>query len=106
MSEFARPFTRPPHSLLVEPAVRAALAGTATRVVCTRKTTPGLRVLEKYAVRCGGGFNHRFGLDDAVLVKDNHLAAAGGLKIAVERVRAGFGHMTRLEVEVDTLKQL
>jgi nicotinate-nucleotide pyrophosphorylase (carboxylating) len=63
-------------------------------------------MLEKYAVRCGGGFNHRFGLDDAVLVKDNHITAAGGLKIAIERVRAGLGHMTNLEVEVDTLQQL
>lgn len=83
-----------------------AVAGTTTRIVCTRKTAPGLRTLEKYAVRCGGGFNHRFGLDDAVLIKDNHIAAAGGLRIAVERVRAGLGHMTRLEVEVDTIAQL
>jgi nicotinate-nucleotide pyrophosphorylase (carboxylating) len=87
-------------------ALVAVLQGTATRVVCTRKTTPGLRMLEKYAVRCGGGFNHRFGLDDAVLVKDNHITAAGGLEIAVERVRAGLGHMTKVEVEVDTLQQL
>ncbi|HEX3432306.1 MAG TPA: carboxylating nicotinate-nucleotide diphosphorylase [Rhizomicrobium sp.] len=83
-----------------------AVAGTKTRVVCTRKTTPGLRTLEKYAVRCGGGFNHRFGLDDAVLIKDNHIAAAGGLRLAIERARAGLGHMTKLEVEVDTLAQL
>ena len=83
-----------------------SVAGTKTRVVCTRKTTPGLRTLEKYAVRCGGGFNHRFGLDDAVLIKDNHIAAAGSLGVAVERVRAGLGHMTKLEVEVDTLAQL
>jgi nicotinate-nucleotide pyrophosphorylase (carboxylating) len=83
-----------------------AIAGTTTRIVCTRKTTPGLRALEKYAVRCGGGFNHRFGLDDAVLIKDNHIAAAGGLGIAVERVRTGLGHMTTLEVEVDTIDQL
>jgi nicotinate-nucleotide pyrophosphorylase (carboxylating) len=68
--------------------------------------TPGLRVLEKYAVRCGGGFNHRFGLDDAVLVKDNHLVAAGGIRPAVERVRAGLGHMTKIELEVDSLAQL
>src|SRR5438874_3395020 len=81
-------------------------AGTKLRICCTRKTTPGLRALEKYAVRCGGGFNHRFGLDDAVLIKDNHIAAAGGLRISVERVRAGLGHMTTLEVEVDTLSQL
>jgi nicotinate-nucleotide pyrophosphorylase (carboxylating) len=83
-----------------------AVEGTNARIVCTRKTTPGLRVLEKYAVRCGGGFNHRFGLDDAVLIKDNHLVAAGGIKPAVERVRSGLGHMTKIELEVDTLAQL
>jgi nicotinate-nucleotide pyrophosphorylase (carboxylating) len=83
-----------------------AVEGTKARIVCTRKTTPGLRVLEKYAVRCGGGFNHRFGLDDAVLIKDNHLVAAGGIKPAVERVRSGLGHMTKIELEVDTLAQL
>lgn len=83
-----------------------AIAGTKARIICTRKTTPGLRVLEKYAVRCGGGFNHRFGLDDAVLIKDNHIVAAGGIKPAVERVRAGVAHMTKIEVEVDTLEQL
>ncbi len=83
-----------------------AVARTRARVVCTRKTTPGLRLLEKYAVRCGGGFNHRFGLDDAVLIKDNHLAACGGVKHAVSRVRAGLGHMVRIELEVDRLEQL
>ncbi len=83
-----------------------AVEGTKARIVCTRKTTPGLRVLEKYAVRCGGGFNHRFGLDDAVLIKDNHLVAAGGIAPAIERVRAGLGHMTKIELEVDTLAQL
>jgi len=83
-----------------------AVAGTKARIVCTRKTTPGLRVLEKYAVRCGGGFNHRFGLDDAVLIKDNHLVAAGGIAAAVERVRAGLGHMAKIELEVDSLGQL
>jgi nicotinate-nucleotide pyrophosphorylase (carboxylating) len=83
-----------------------AVAGTKARIVCTRKTTPGLRVLEKYAVRCGGGFNHRFGLDDAVLIKDNHLVAAGGISKAIERVRAGLGHMAKIELEVDTLAQL
>ncbi len=83
-----------------------AVAGTRARVVCTRKTTPGLRALEKYAVRCGGGFNHRFGLDDAVLVKDNHIVVAGGLGAAVERVRAVLGHTVVVEVEVDTLAQL
>lgn len=80
--------------------------GTHARIVCTRKTTAGLRVLEKHAVRLGGGFNHRFGLDDAVLIKDNHIAVAGGIRPAVERVRANIGHMVKVEVEVDTLEQL
>lgn len=80
--------------------------GTKARIVCTRKTTPGLRVLEKHAVKLGGGFNHRFGLDDAVLIKDNHIAVAGGVRPAVERVRATVGHMVKVEVEVDTLDQL
>ncbi|HEY5337222.1 MAG TPA: carboxylating nicotinate-nucleotide diphosphorylase [Rhizomicrobium sp.] len=83
-----------------------AFKGTKARIVCTRKTTPGLRVLEKYAVRCGGGFNHRFGLDDAVLIKDNHIAAAGSITKAVKAARAGTAHMVKIEVEVDTLKQL
>ncbi len=83
-----------------------AVAGTRARIVCTRKTTPGLRALEKYAVRCGGGFNHRFGLDDAILIKDNHIAAAGGIAPAIERARAGSAHMLKIEVEVDTLEQL
>ncbi|HEY5347016.1 MAG TPA: carboxylating nicotinate-nucleotide diphosphorylase [Rhizomicrobium sp.] len=83
-----------------------AVAGTKARIACTRKTTPGLRLLEKYAVRCGGGFNHRFGLDDAVLIKDNHLAASGGIAPAIARVRAGLGHMAKIELEVDTLAQL
>ncbi len=83
-----------------------AVEGTGARVVCTRKTTPGLRALEKNAVRCGGGANHRFGLDDAVLIKDNHLAVAGGVRPAVELVRAAVGHMVRVELEVDTLEQL
>jgi nicotinate-nucleotide pyrophosphorylase (carboxylating) len=87
-------------------ALVEAVAGTGARIVCTRKTTPGLRVLEKYAVRCGGGLNHRFGLDDAVLIKDNHIVAAGGIAPAVARVRAGIAHMTKIEVEVDTLGQL
>jgi nicotinate-nucleotide pyrophosphorylase (carboxylating) len=82
------------------------VAGTRARIVCTRKTLPGLRTLQKYAVRCGGGFNHRFGLDDAVLVKDNHLVAAGGITAAVTRLRTGLGHMVRIELEVDTLTQL
>lgn len=80
--------------------------GYATRVVCTRKTTPGLRMLEKYAVRCGGGANHRFGLDDAILIKDNHLIVAGGITEAVRRVHAAVGHLVKVEVEVDTLTQL
>jgi len=83
-----------------------AVAGTKARIVETRKTTPGLRMLEKYAVRCGGGFNHRFGLDDAVLIKDNHLVAAGGIAPAIARVRAGLGHMAKIELEVDSLAQL
>lgn len=76
------------------------------RIVCTRKTTPGMRALEKYAVRCGGGHNHRFGLDDAVLIKDNHVALAGGLRPAVERARGAVGHLVKIEVEVDSLEQL
>lgn len=83
-----------------------AVAGHKAQVVCTRKTTPGLRALEKYAVRAGGGANHRFGLDDAVLVKDNHVAIAGSVAEAVRRVRARAGHMVKVEVEVDTLAQL
>ncbi len=83
-----------------------AVAGHKARIVCTRKTTPGLRALEKYAVRAGGGSNHRFGLDDAVLVKDNHIAIAGSVREAVARVRAHAGHMVKIEVEVDTLDQL
>jgi nicotinate-nucleotide pyrophosphorylase (carboxylating) len=83
-----------------------AVKGTTARIVCTRKTLPNLRVLQKYAVRCGGGFNHRFGLDDAVLIKDNHIAAAGGIAPAFTRVREGLGHMVKIEIEVDTLTQL
>src|SRR6201993_4847537 len=81
-------------------------AGTKMRICCTRKTTPGLRALEKYAVRCGGGFNHRFGLDDALLIKDNHIAVAGGVKAVLERARANVGHLVKIEIEVDTLEQL
>ena len=80
--------------------------GTKLRICCTRKTTPGLRALEKYAVRCGGGFNHRFGLDDAILIKDNHIAVAGGVKAVLERARAHAGHLVKIEIEVDTLDQL
>jgi nicotinate-nucleotide pyrophosphorylase (carboxylating) len=87
-------------------ALVSAVAGTGARICCTRKTLPGLRALEKYAVRCGGGFNHRFGLDDAVMIKDNHIAAAGGIAPAMARLRANLGHMVRIEIEVDTLDQL
>lgn len=83
-----------------------AVRGTRARVTCTRKTTPGLRAIQKYAVRVGGGANHRFGLDDAVLIKDNHIAAAGGIQSAVERVRGNIGHLVKIEMEVDTLAQL
>jgi len=83
-----------------------AVAGTGARIVCTRKTTPGLRTLEKYAVRMGGGVNHRFGLYDGVLIKDNHIAAASGVGNALRALGARAGHMVRIEVEVDTLDQL
>ena len=76
------------------------------RITCTRKTTPGLRALEKHAVRAGGGSNHRFGLDDAVLIKDNHVAAAGGVAAAIARAKEHVGHLVKIEVEVDTLAQL
>ena len=82
------------------------VAGTRTRIVCTRKTTPGLRALEKYAVRVGGGVNHRFGLDDGVMIKDNHIVAAGGIDAAIRRARERLGHMVKIEIEVDTLDQL
>jgi nicotinate-nucleotide pyrophosphorylase (carboxylating) len=82
------------------------VADRPVKVICTRKTTPGLRALEKYAVRCGGGANHRFGLDDSVIIKDNHIALAGGVRRAVERVRATIGHTVKVELEVDTLEQL
>src|SRR5205085_4764397 len=84
----------------------ARAEGTRMRICCTRKTTPGLRALEKYAVRCGGGFNHRFGLDDAILIKDNHIAVAGGVRPVLERARGHAGHLVRIEIEVDTLAQL
>jgi nicotinate-nucleotide pyrophosphorylase (carboxylating) len=83
-----------------------AVEGTGARITDTRKTTPGLRALEKYAVRCGGGINHRFGLDDAILIKDNHVAACGGVAEALSRAREVAGHLTPIEVEVDTLAQL
>src|SRR6516165_4355568 len=83
-----------------------AIAGSNAKIVCTRKTTPGLRTLEKEAVRLGGGANHRFGLDDAMLIKDNHLALAGGVRLALERARQHAGHLVKIELEVDTLDQL
>jgi nicotinate-nucleotide pyrophosphorylase (carboxylating) len=87
-------------------AIVASIKPHRARLVCTRKTTPGLRALQKYAVRVGGGFNHRFGLDDGVLIKDNHIAAAGSLANAVAAARAAIGHLVKIEVEVDTLAQL
>ncbi|MHA7871907.1 MAG: carboxylating nicotinate-nucleotide diphosphorylase [Hyphococcus sp.] len=83
-----------------------AVKETDARIVCTRKTTPGLRAFEKYAVRCGGGNNHRFGLYDAVMIKDNHIAAGGGVGKAVEACRASVGHMVKIEVEADRLAQV
>jgi len=87
-------------------ALADAIAGYKARIVCTRKTTPGLRALEKEAVRLGGGANHRFGLDDAMLIKDNHIALAGGVRQALERARRHAGHLVKIELEVDTLDQL
>jgi nicotinate-nucleotide pyrophosphorylase (carboxylating) len=84
----------------------ARVAHTRARICDTRKTTPGLRALEKYAVRCGGGANHRFGLDDAVLIKDNHIAVAGGISAALRAAKANVGHLTKIEIEVDTIAQL
>ncbi|SDB29314.1 carboxylating nicotinate-nucleotide diphosphorylase [Bauldia litoralis] len=82
------------------------VAHTKARICDTRKTLPGLRAFEKYAVRCGGGANHRFGLDDAILIKDNHIAVAGGVVAAIEAARSFAGHLVRIEIEVDTLDQL
>ena len=87
-------------------ALADAIAGSKAKIVCTRKTTPGLRALEKEAVRLGGGANHRFGLDDAMLIKDNHIALAGGVRPALERAKAHAGHLVKIELEVDTLDQL
>ena len=87
-------------------SIVTAIKDTRAKVVCTRKTTPGLRAIEKYAVRAGGGSNHRFGLDDAVLIKDNHVAIAGGVTAALRRARTGVGHLVKIEIEVDTLEQL
>lgn len=87
-------------------AFATRISHTRARVCCTRKTTPGLRAIEKYAVRCGGGSNHRFGLDDAVLIKDNHIAVAGGIAAALEAAKAAIGHLVKIEIEVDGLAQL
>ena len=87
-------------------ALADAISGYKAKIVCTRKTTPGLRVLEKEAVRLGGGANHRFGLDDAMLIKDNHIALAGGVRQALERAQRHAGHLVKIELEVDTLDQL
>ncbi|MFG6529340.1 MULTISPECIES: carboxylating nicotinate-nucleotide diphosphorylase [unclassified Sulfitobacter] len=84
----------------------AETKGTETRITCTRKTTPGLRMVEKQAVLHGGGFNHRFSLSDAILIKDNHIAAAGGIRPVLQAVKANASHMIRVEIEVDTLAQL
>src|SRR5262249_30993788 len=83
-----------------------AVKGHRARICCTRKTMPGLRSLQKYAVRAGGGVNHRYGLDDAVLIKDNHVAAAGGVAAAIRAARQGIGHLVKIEVEIDRLEQL
>ncbi|WP_259780349.1 carboxylating nicotinate-nucleotide diphosphorylase [Aestuariispira ectoiniformans] len=87
-------------------AYTEAVKGTRAKICCTRKTTPGLRVLEKYAVRCGGGANHRFGLYDAVLIKDNHIAACGGIGQALDAAREAVGHMVKIEVELDRLEDI
>ena len=83
-----------------------AAAGTRAKIVCTRKTTPGLRAFEKYAVRCGGGKNHRFGLHDAMMIKDNHIVAAGGIAAAMTAAKAAVGHMAAIEIEVETLEEM
>jgi len=87
-------------------AIADKIAHTSAHIVCTRKTTPGLRTVEKYAVVAGGGMNHRFGLDDAVLIKDNHIALAGGIAPALTAAKTQVGHMVKVEIEVDTLQQL
>jgi nicotinate-nucleotide pyrophosphorylase (carboxylating) len=87
-------------------ALADAIAGYKAKIICTRKTTPGLRTLEKDAVRLGGGANHRFGLDDAMLIKDNHIALAGGVRAALDRAKRHAGHLVKVELEVDTLDQL
>src|SRR5690606_39269230 len=82
------------------------IANTGARICCTRKTVPGMRAFDKYAVKCGGGSNHRFGLDDAILIKDNHIALCGGVEAAIDRARRWAGHLVAIEIEVDTLEQL
>ena len=82
------------------------IAHTKARIICTRKTTPGLRAVEKYAIRCGGGYNHRFGLDDAMLIKDNHIAVAGGISAVLKRAKHAAGHLVKIEIEVNSLEQL
>ncbi|MGI9352163.1 MAG: carboxylating nicotinate-nucleotide diphosphorylase [Rhizobiaceae bacterium] len=84
----------------------ARIEHTSAKICCTRKTIPGLRAFDKYAVKCGGGSNHRYGLDDAILIKDNHIAVAGGVALAIERSKAFAGHLVKVEVEVDSLEQL
>jgi nicotinate-nucleotide pyrophosphorylase (carboxylating) len=86
--------------------IATAIAHTKARITCTRKTTPGLRFAQKYAVRCGGGANHRFGLDDAILIKDNHIAIAGGIRPALRAAKRHAGHLVKIEIEVDSLEQL
>ena len=104
--EIARPLCHLSGVATATASLVSAAQGTKARIVCTRKTTPGLRALEKYAVRAGGGSNHRFGLDDAILIKDNHIAVAGDIRTAIERAKAHAGHLVKIEVEVDTLSQL
>src|SRR5258708_3068746 len=104
--DLARPGDLTTDAIVPFGLVATAGRGHKARIGCTRKATPGLRTIEKYAVRAGGGANHRFGLDDAVLIKDNHVAIAGGVQAAIERARAGVGHLVKIEVEVDTLAQL
>ncbi len=84
---------------------QSRIAHTDARICCTRKTIPGLRAFDKYAVKCGGGSSHRYGLDDAILIKDNHIAVSGGVALAIERAKAFAGHLVKIEVEVDTLEQ-
>ena len=84
----------------------ALTSHTRAKVICTRKTTPNLRAFEKYAIRCGGGMNHRFGLDDAVLIKDNHIAVSGGVRQALRAAKASVGHLVKIEIEIDGLDQL